>query len=59
MASADRLESLKRKHRQLEDEVRNESRRPLPDSTLLRHLKREKLKLKDEMARLGEEAGTV
>ncbi|MEI6559764.1 MAG: YdcH family protein [Rhodospirillaceae bacterium] len=53
MSFEDRIESLRLKHQSLEEEVRVESQRPSPDTELLARLKREKLKIKDEIARLS------
>ncbi len=43
--------SLSQKHQKLDSIITQEEHRPSPDSTLLHELKKEKLKLKDEMAR--------
>lgn len=53
MLFPERVESLRMKHESLDREVRMESRRPLPDSTVLKTLKLEKLRVKEEMERLG------
>ncbi|MQP67143.1 DUF465 domain-containing protein [Niveispirillum sp. SYP-B3756] len=53
MLFPERVESLRMKHESLDREVRMESRRPLPDSTALKMLKLEKLRVKEEMERLG------
>ncbi len=52
MTMEDRVESLKAKHARLEQEIDSEIHRPLPDSAHLTELKRQKLKLKEEIARL-------
>jgi len=49
-----RLQSLENKHRQLEEELHNEEKSPAADENKIRILKREKLKLKDEMTALKE-----
>lgn len=49
MANAHRDQLLAR-HARLDDSLANELKRPLPDAALLRRLKREKLKLKDEIS---------
>ena len=49
----DYVESLRSKHAHLEQEIDDELHRPLPDQSILTRLKREKLRIKDEMARLG------
>jgi hypothetical protein len=53
MTVHDYVESLRSKHAHLEQEIDDELHRPLPDQSILTRLKREKLRIKDEMARLG------
>lgn len=53
MTMQDYVESLRDKHAFLEQQIDVEMHRPLPDQLLLSRLKREKLKIKDEMARVG------
>lgn len=48
-----RLDTLKDRHASLEARLASEDRRPAPDSETLSSLKREKLRLKEEMARLS------
>ncbi len=50
MASA-HFESLNAKHNSLEHAISAELQRPMPDSIHLAQLKKEKLRLKEEMAR--------
>jgi hypothetical protein len=52
MTEDEHIGSLKAKHARLDRELREEQLRPMPDSVVIASLKREKLKLKDEMARL-------
>ena len=52
MTVEDRIESLKVKHSRLEHEIDAEVHRPLPDGMLIAALKREKLRIKDEIARM-------
>jgi hypothetical protein len=52
MPVEDRMHSLQHKHASLEVEIKQETRRPSPDPSSIARLKREKLRLKDEMARL-------
>lgn len=52
MSLEDRVGSLRTKHQSLDEQLVSESSRPHPDETLLARIKREKLKLKDELARL-------
>jgi hypothetical protein len=49
MASA-HLASLTARHAKLDESVAAETRRPMPDQARLARLKREKLKLKEEIA---------
>lgn len=53
MSIEDRLESLRTKHAVLEAELDDEVHRPCPDETHIHELKRQKLRLKDEMHRLS------
>jgi hypothetical protein len=46
------LQELSERHRQLERRIEQEVARPGSDDVEIRRMKREKLKLKDEMARL-------
>jgi hypothetical protein len=50
------VESLRSKHALLEQQIDDEMHRPLPDQTILTRLKREKLKIKDEIARMNSPA---
>ncbi len=54
MTTQDYVESLRGKHAFLEQQIDEEMHRPLPDQSTLTRLKREKLRIKDEIARLGE-----
>jgi hypothetical protein len=45
------LESLTAKHATLDQRISEESLRPSPDATTLARLKKEKLRLKDELTR--------
>jgi hypothetical protein len=53
MATEDRVDSLKAKHKQLEVEIDQEMHRPLPDYSHITELKREKLRIKDTLALLS------
>ena len=53
MTMHDYVESLRSKHALLERQIDDELHRPLPDHMTLTRLKREKLKIKDEIARVG------
>ncbi|WP_448188786.1 YdcH family protein [Azospirillum sp. sgz301742] len=52
MAFEDRIESLRIKHQALEAALKTECQRPHPDDYTLINIKKEKLRLKDEMSRL-------
>ncbi len=52
MSLQTRLASLKTRHATLEIRLADEDHRPRPDSHTVDQLKREKLRLKDEMERL-------
>lgn len=51
MTGDERIESLKVKHSKLEHLIDKEAHRPMPDDVHLAQLKREKLRLKDEITR--------
>jgi hypothetical protein len=53
MPRQERFESLKAKHQTLEHQLQTEGVRPYPDTARVLSLKREKLRLKDEMERLA------
>jgi hypothetical protein len=54
MALEQRIETLKKRHTEIDYQVRSEEARPFPDAIRLHHLKHQKLNLKDEIARLTE-----
>lgn len=49
MSTAQRIESLKSKHAQIDRRLSAESARPLPDENQVHALKRQKLRIKDEL----------
>ena len=53
IADTDRIEVLKQRHASLETALEEEVRRPLPDTSVVANLKREKLAIKDELQRLS------
>jgi hypothetical protein len=53
MTIEDRVETLKAKHARLEHEIDEEAHRPLPDTVHMTELKREKLRIKEEIQRIG------
>ena len=52
MSMSNHLDALKGRHSGLEDAVRADDQRPMPDPDTIHRLKVEKLKLKDEIDRL-------
>ena len=52
MSYVERIDALKSRHQFLEHELKLEAQRPLPVSSLIIRLKREKLWIKVEMSRL-------
>ena len=52
MSPFERLDPLKARHAGLEAQISEETKKPHPDDTTIHALKKEKLKLKDEIARL-------
>lgn len=53
MSLQDRIESLKAKHAELDEAISMESRRPAPNSAQVAQMKRQKLRIKDELSSLG------
>ncbi len=52
MSSDDRVEALKAKHAALDAALGEQNRRPYPDEVTISELKRQKLKIKDELQRI-------
>lgn len=52
MSSQDRIEELRAQHRSLDSSLDQEIHRPLPDPDLVTDLKRQKLRIKDQIAQL-------
>ena len=52
MSLQDRIEALKAKHAELERAIDEENRRPLPNRDAISDLKRQKLRIKDEIFQL-------
>jgi len=52
MNLSERIDALKARHAALEAAIQDESNRPLPDTTRIHDLKRQKLKIKDEIAQM-------
>jgi hypothetical protein len=58
MAMQAHLAELERRHRALEDELNEALNHPSTDNLTIAELKRRKLQVKDEIARLKQDAGT-
>jgi hypothetical protein len=52
MSQQDRIAALKEKHAALERAIDEENRRPLPSDDLITDLKRQKLRIKDQLYQL-------
>ena len=52
MSLSDRIETLRSRHRTLEEQIDQEVCRPLPNLDMVGDLKRQKLRIKDEIALL-------
>ena len=52
MSQEDRIETLKEKHAALERALDEENKRPLPNQDAVHDLKRQKLRIKDEIYQL-------
>ena len=50
MSDREHIEALRSKHAELEALIDEEEKRPAPDDIKLHELKREKLRIKDELA---------
>jgi hypothetical protein len=50
MPLQDRIETLRTRHRSLEEQIDQEVSRPLPNLDMVGDLKRQKLRIKDEIA---------
>ncbi|MBT3361147.1 MAG: YdcH family protein [Rhodospirillales bacterium] len=53
MSQGELIDALKTKHQALEAEIEKENSRPSPDDILIASLKKQKLKIKDEIAGLS------
>lgn len=56
MALENRIESLKKRHEEIEAQLHQEESRPAKDDAKIQQLKQEKLKLKDEITKLEQAA---
>jgi hypothetical protein len=52
MTSQDRIEELRAQHRSLDNTLDGEIHRPLPNLDVVAELKRQKLRIKDEIVQL-------
>lgn len=52
MSLSDRIETLRTRHRTIEEQIDQEVSRPLPNLDMVGDLKRQKLRIKDEIALL-------
>jgi hypothetical protein len=52
MSQKDRIEALKQKHAALDRAIEEENSRPLPNDDVISDLKRQKLRIKDEIFQL-------
>jgi hypothetical protein len=52
MSLSDQIEALRSRHRGLEEQIDHEISRPLPNMDMVHDLKRQKLRIKDEIALL-------
>jgi hypothetical protein len=50
MSLNDRIETLRTRHRGIEEQIDEEISRPLPNQDVIHDLKRQKLRIKDEIA---------
>ena len=57
MATTTQLDELEQRHRMLEDEIAEALQHPSTDDFTLAELKRRKLQVKDQIARLRTDAG--
>jgi hypothetical protein len=53
MTLEDRIMTLRAKHASLEEAIEQETRRPHPDDTVIAELKKQKLRIKDEIHRMS------
>jgi hypothetical protein len=59
MSVTEHVEALRAKHAELEHQIEEEEHRPRPDDTLITELKRQKLRIKDQIALLTRSQATV
>lgn len=54
MPNDERIDALKAEHADLESKIEAELGRPMPDDGLIGNLKKQKLRIKDEIAQLAD-----
>ncbi|GAB5459530.1 MAG: DUF465 domain-containing protein [Henriciella sp.] len=52
MSLKGRIDELNRRHAKLDEKIEDEQKRPAADDSKLRHLKRQKLRIKEEVGML-------
>jgi len=52
MSLQDRIQALRAKHQTLEQALEEESHRPMPNEDMIHDIKRQKLRIKDEIVEL-------
>ena len=57
MSPQDRIEALRAKHAELDRAIDEENRRPLPNRDAVSDLKRQKLRIKDQIFSLQQSVG--
>lgn len=53
MGKPERIESLRSKHHDIEELIEDEARRAAPDDVAIHALKKQKLRIKDELRSMG------
>ena len=53
MGASERIDALREKHHELEDMIDVEEKKALPDDIVIHDLKKQKLKIKDELLSMG------
>ncbi len=53
MSEGDRIDALKVKHQELESAIENQEKQAVPDDITIHDLKKQKLRIKDELLSLG------
>jgi len=54
LANDERIEALKAQHADLESKIEEELGRPMPDDSMIGSLKKQKLRIKDQIAQLAD-----